>query len=410
LQNMKFIDRICFRNEMNMQRENMKKLLLITDMYPDESNPVSGIFVKQQALELAKYYDIKIIATAMVDISDFVVGSDTKEDIDVQYIYSPMNKQSYFLSIFHYFRDVIPTVKSTIENWNPDIIHVHDCRHIPELFCLRSLFNSIRKPTYLTMHNNKTHPSKIRSSLTKVLYNFTLSGSYSNWTHVFTVNERLKKEISPFCDEKHITVLKNGISEIQATNTHFVETVLKRLRSDAYRLISVGNLIREKGFDLLLKAVRKLKDKNHNMQLVILGSGNEYHYLVELSHDLGLDNDVMFIPRQTNDEVRNLYPHFHCFVLPSYSETFGIVYIEAMYAGLPTIGVKGQGIDGTIIDGDNGILVEPENDDSLVEKLEFLIINPEEAKRIADNGKTLVIHEYMLDKIMKKVISEYERN
>ena len=42
----------------------MKKVLFITDMYPDEMNPVSGIFVKQQVEELAKHYDVKVMATS----------------------------------------------------------------------------------------------------------------------------------------------------------------------------------------------------------------------------------------------------------------------------------------------------------------------------------------------------------
>jgi teichuronic acid biosynthesis glycosyltransferase TuaC len=386
----------------------MKKLLIITDMYPDEMNPVSGIFVKQQVEELANHYELMVIATSAHFAAQFQTSIRHEKSYDVHHLNSPLNNFSFFLSIFSYFRDVIPEIRKIINEWKPDMIHVHDCRHIPELFCLRNELDKMKVKSYLTVHNIKSHPRIVTNYFSRQLYRLTMVKAYSNWTHVFTVNHKLKQDIQPYINANKITVIGNGIPELIPMESSIIEDLRNQLRPSSYKIISVGNLIKEKGFDLIIEAVKTLNQDDHDIQLVILGGGPEHNNLGQLIELDNLENNVLLMPRQINEIVRNLYPLFDAFVLPSYSETFGIVYLEAMYAGLPVIGVQGQGIDGTVIHGENGLLVKPQDVEDLVEKIDYLIKTPSKASEMAKAGQKLVKEKHLLNKIVEGIISIYE--
>jgi len=82
------------------------------------------------------------------------------------------------------------------------------------------------------------------------------------------------------------------------------------------------------------------------------------------------------------------------FLLPSYREAFGIVYLEAMAFGLITIGVKGQGPDSFIIDGINGYLIPPKDEISIKKVLVKILKNKDESIKLSLNGKKHIKENY----------------
>ena len=170
----------------------------------------------------------------------------------------------------------------------------------------------------------------------------------------------------------------------------------------------MGNLIKSKGFDLLIEAVSELRLDGKDIDLTIIGVGAEKHNLQKLINKYELNEHIRLLGMLNHDVVMNLYKYFDAFVLPSWSETFGLVYLEAMLAQIPVIGVKGEGIDGVIIDSVNGFLVKPKNIFSLKNKI--LELQDEKYRaEIAYNGYKTVINNYTLEKIMKKIKGIYER-
>ena len=97
-----------------------------------------------------------------------------------------------------------------------------------------------------------------------------------------------------------------------------------------------------------------------DLKLNIVGAGPERERLDEIVKTLKLEDSVSFKGQITNQEVLDLMNKSYIFILPSVAEGFGIVYAEAMKAGCITIGTKNEGIDGFIINGKNGFLVNPE--------------------------------------------------
>jgi len=386
-----------------LEDRKMKKLLVITDMYPDSENPIAGIFVQQQVEALLPFYHVRVLA------SYFPAKPRVAESTDRGYIltYIYFKQRPFFpLMVATYRENVLPNLEKIIADWQPDLIHVHDCRHLPELFALSSALKSFPGRKLLTVHNVKTLPEKAETWYLKLIYHSTLRQAYSPWHHVFCVNDRLRQRLKSYVALERSSNIGNAVAE--AEDQEVPESLVQWLKADSFKIISVGNLIRSKGFDLLLRAVYELDWQGFDLQVMIVGNGSEQERLQELINRLKLQSVVKLQPALPNAILRNLYCHFDAFVLPSYSETFGIVYLEAMNAGLPVIGVRGQGIDGIVEEGISGLLALPQDVSDLTAKIGWLLRNPTAAKELGKQGKILVESRFRLGQLICKLREQYE--
>jgi glycosyltransferase involved in cell wall biosynthesis len=80
-----------------------------------------------------------------------------------------------------------------------------------------------------------------------------------------------------------------------------------------------------------------------------------------------------------------------------------------MYAGLPVIGIRNEGIYGLAEDGVEALFAEPKNSKDLADKIKFLINNPDLKEEIAKAGQRLVKEKYMLKELIQRVIAIYEQ-
>ena len=125
-------------------------------------------------------------------------------------------------------------------------------------------------------------------------------------------------------------------------------------------VIQAANLLKHKGHATTVKAARFLQTTHADIQFVILGDGPEKQFLEEYCADL---NNVSLIGK-IND-IGNWFAASNLLIHPSYSEGLGSVILEAIQAGLPVIGSRAGGIPDIIDDGVSGLLVEPDNAQSL---------------------------------------------
>lgn len=145
-----------------------------------------------------------------------------------------------------------------------------------------------------------------------------------------------------------------------------------RTPDGAFRFAATGNLIRRKGFDLLLTAMAKLRSGGENVFLTVIGDGEEREKLTQTAAALGIRDRVEFTGRLTRQEMIPVYRGADAFVLPSRMETFGVVYIEAMAAGLPVIATVCGGPE-DFVTAETGLLIEKENADALADAMAEMI-------------------------------------
>jgi teichuronic acid biosynthesis glycosyltransferase TuaC len=172
-------------------------------------------------------------------------------------------------------------------------------------------------------------------------------------------------------------------------------------------LLSVSRLIPTKGIELNICAVKQLIEKHEGLLYLIIGDGPDRAKLEKLTSDLGLSNHVVFIGHVPHETVMKYMANCDVFALPSWQETFGLVYVEAMAHGKPVVAVQNQGVDGIVIHGKNGLLVKPRDIDSLVKALDFLLSQPEEARTMGERARKLVLEHYTSEKNAEKTLQVY---
>lgn len=156
-------------------------------------------------------------------------------------------------------------------------------------------------------------------------------------------------------------------------------------KKQKFSIISVGNMIKSKNFDVTIKVVKDLSEIYKDIHLTIVGEGAEREKLEELVKKLKLEDTVDFTGYLNNDDVLDYMGKSEIFLMPSSPEGFGIVYAEAMHNKCITIGTKNEGIDGFIINGKNGFLVNTD-EEKITNLIDKIYKNEYNLQNIRDNA------------------------
>lgn len=212
------------------------------------------------------------------------------------------------------------------------------------------------------------------------------------------IPENLKHEI-----ENKSVVIPNGINDYWLDNT-LKNKVDENERSldKKIKLIYAGQFIKRKQVDKAILAVKKLADEGYDIQLDIIGKGKEKNNIEkQISETPELFNLHSYMSK---DELLEMYRNSDIFIMPSYNETFGLVYIEAMSQGLPIIYTQNEGVDGYFEQGSVGYAVNPDDIKDMAEKIKLIADNY--AKMSGDACKEA--QRFSWDKVSDQYIDIYE--
>ncbi len=187
-------------------------------------------------------------------------------------------------------------------------------------------------------------------------------------------------------------------------NNMYNEFLLER---DIINLGSVGRLENVKGFDILIRAVKILKDRGYKVNLNLVGDGSQHDYLKNLIVKLGIQENVNLKGFKMN--VNKYIEEMAIYIQPSRQESFGISILEAMNNNKPIIAANVGGISEIINDENNGLLFESENSEELAEKIIFLINNKDKAKKFAKQGKIDLIRRFSCEEFSKTMEKIYDK-
>lgn len=158
-------------------------------------------------------------------------------------------------------------------------------------------------------------------------------------------------------------------------------------------ILYAGVLTPLKGVDILMRAFHAIASDFTDYQLIIAGRAENWQYarsLKILADDLGLTNRVSFVGEVSQQVLARLMRQAALLVLPSLTEGFGRVIIEAMAVGTPVIASSVGGVAEIIKDGENGLLFPTGNKMALSDRLRAALLDPQLLKIIADNAKEQV--------------------
>lgn len=140
----------------------------------------------------------------------------------------------------------------------------------------------------------------------------------------------------------HNSIQADKVAPLDGQNAYHYLTMMKSL---GYRVVAnVGRLTIQKGLPNLLRAAREVIDQEPKTLFLIVGSGEQYHELIELATELGIGPNVLFTNFQRGKRWRDAFAVGDLFVLPSVSEPFGLTPLEAIGYGTPALISKQSGV------------------------------------------------------------------
>lgn len=186
-----------------------------------------------------------------------------------------------------------------------------------------------------------------------------------------------------------------------------------RAKQDRFELLFVGRLVRRKGVDVLLRAV-KILERDSRLHVRIVGGGPEKENLEREARKLELGERVTFEGVVDNARIDTLFAGCHALVLPAIitetgeTEGLGVVLIEAMGYGKPVIASAAGGIVDIVSDNETGLLVAPGNPDALANAISRAMDQPEELAGIARKGTRFAETAFGWDAIVSDLRQVYK--
>ncbi|MGH9426331.1 MAG: glycosyltransferase family 4 protein, partial [Terriglobia bacterium] len=161
---------------------------------------------------------------------------------------------------------------------------------------------------------------------------------------------------------------------------------------------------RAKGVDLVIKALRSVRVHHPSVQYVVAGKGDDVPRLQSLARELGVANSVKFLGYVPDKELPALYSEADLFVMPSWKEGFGIVFLEALACGVPVVAGNRDGSVDAVLDGQIGLLVDPEDSAQLVQGI-LGFLNGTQIKTLRDpmHLRRKVLSYYGFDRFRESV-------
>jgi glycosyltransferase involved in cell wall biosynthesis len=171
-------------------------------------------------------------------------------------------------------------------------------------------------------------------------------------------------------------------------------------------LLAIGSLTREKGIEILIEALAKLRRDYPNLSLCLLGDGPLRDALKRRVAEMELNNWVHFVG--IVEDVRPWLKHCALLAVPSLSEGMGLAAVEAMAMGRPVVASAVGGLLEVVVDGETGRFARPGDADHLAEQVDALLRAPGECTRLGDNGCERAKQYFSIDRSIAELQNLYE--
>ena len=383
-----------------------KKVLFVPSWYPNEADPISGVFIEEQAVALSKQCDVAVLLPKMASWRN-VLKSDAPD--------RSVKKQQSGLTVYHeYARPLIPHGPESIDygtfaraaekgfqrvvsEWGtPDIIHAHVV--LPAGWSAFGVAKQHGIPIVLTEHSSP-FSMHLGTELSRRLVRETLTGV----NQIVAISPALAQQLLDFEPGLQIEVIGESL------RTDFfvpAESVDKAPRTGKSFFVA-ARLAEQKGLEHLVRAVHLLVSRGLNsFELVIGGDGPDRQKLEDLVQTLGVSSYCRFLGGLNRAQVRERMQKCDVFVLSSLHETFGVVVGEAMACGKPVISTRCGGPE-FFVNEENGVLVDVANPQALAGAMEDFI-----ADRVSFDPQTVrasVVNRFSPEAFVRNITAVYQR-
>lgn len=210
--------------------------------------------------------------------------------------------------------------------------------------------------------------------------------------------------------ESHITHPPASPSEAwRAGNIKHITRLKEKYKlNNKLVLLTVGRLVKRKGMDKVLEALPEILKIVPNLIYVIVGNGEELDNIKLQVINYKLQDSVLIITDASDDERDAWYDLCDIFIMAARRiagdvEGFGIVYLEAGLAGKPVIAGDSGGVRDAVVDGETGLLVDPENSDAIADAIIHLAQNEPLRRQLGERGRERAIKYFNWEEQVRKI-------
>jgi glycogen(starch) synthase len=296
----------------------------------------------------------------------------------------------------------ITQLVARLGEWRPEVVHAHDWLVAWAGDTISKLWNV---PLVATVHATERGrhgghvPPGMPAAINSIEWWLTYQAAEVICCSRFMVREVVTGFELPL---EKVHLVPNGVDLAVWSPPDGAATITR-----APLVVAWGRVQYEKGFQVLARAVGSLRQRVPGIRCVIAGRGS---YLPELQSQIdveGLADIVQLAGFVPDAELREMLHRAGCGVIPSLYEPFGIVALESMAAGAPTVVAKTGGL-AEIVDGTGaGLLFEPGNHHDLAARIEEVLNQPILSATLQRTAATLLSRRYTWDAIAKTTLSVY---
>ncbi|GAB1790267.1 glycosyltransferase [Priestia megaterium] len=404
------------------------KILVISELYPNKEKPAFGIFVERQVNQLKEKYDVVVVAPIRVfpplsifkDLFKLKIKSffynikkwknDLKKipehqkinEVEVYYPRYTSLPRQVFHSTWGFF--LYTFQKKFFEELqkrnNFELIHAHYATapglcalYLKKVFNIPVVLSIHGSDVYYTVHQNRMAKNILKFIFDKVDYIVTNS----------TITNKKVLEIGGRIETTEIVRLGGEFNKKQAPLGS-----VKHCRE--INILTVGYLEERKGHIYVLKALKSLIKLFPGIKYYIVGNGPKEEELQTYVKENNMSENVIFEGYKPHKEAISYFEKADIFILPSWNEAFGVVYVEALAHSVPVIGCRGEGGPEDLSNLGNCILlVEKQNVTEIEENLLKLIKSEDLRYRMGNVGKGIVNQHFTWKKNAEKMSNIYDR-
>ncbi|WP_445148438.1 glycosyltransferase [Baekduia sp. Peel2402] len=380
------------------------KVLVVAEFYPRQADPALGIWAHRQALAARDHgADVRVVvlhrpiapAARFKDPAAWRELMDQPrrtqlDGLDVRYLrfVSPPRGRSYAYWGAFAAPGLAVELRRIRREFPYDLVHAHYA--IPSADAV--LRTREKTPLVISEHGGDVfHTARLPAGRERVRRAFSAA-------HLVLANS---------------LGIEDACRHLGARRTHVVHlgtdlTPMERRPPAHPTLVTVGQLIARKRQADVLRAMWVLRDRHPDLRYRLIGDGPERDRLAHLARELGLAERVEFTGPLPHEEALRRGRDATVFVMPSTDEAFGVAYVEAMAAGLPAIGARGEPGPEDIARVGHGMrLVPPGDPEALAHEIDHLL-DHDWGARIGAAAQATVAAHFTWDACGAATVAAYE--
>lgn len=390
----------------------MKLLCVSPEYWPafQSGGPVTSVHGLSKAL-VKLGVDVTVYTTNCFLDGRVIINKEVNVD-QVKVVYFSFVKYLEFLGEpgWQFSLQMTKTLRSDLKRF--DLVHIHAVWNYP--MAVAAHYCRLYDKPYIISPRGTLYPYTIGKKAWKKLpyyYLITKRGiKYAKVVHYTTYDEMEKCHSFLGLKNKAITV-HNGIDMSEYSNLPDRESLIERypILKGKKVILFLGRIHWIKGLDILSKAYGRLARERKDVHLLIVGP-NEGGYEKKVKgwlNEEGVLEHVSFTGMLRDKAKLEVLAGSDLFVLPSYSESFGMAVVEAMACRLPVIISNRVGIYSEVAESKAGLVIEADAG-QLTEAMTHLLDNPDICKEMGENGMKLVSEQFALDKVAERMVDVYE--